>query len=214
MKKVLFFTILIISNYSYSQISTRHFIKGVEIVDYITFELCADSISGINQVELVKEKTNHKIQANIDLMIDFLKNFDYPKDGPLVGRCGVLTFSLINPEFENIELTDSEKKQCLKFRKGKYEYHHINHKSTKVKRGRRIQKEKSYRGNQIYKIVWTSDSTYDLIYHRLTNDKLKYLIGEKIKVEIIKLIGDNGYVYRSTSPNGVVYYGALYKSKN
>ncbi|MGS2727985.1 hypothetical protein ACU8DI_15370 [Psychroserpens sp. BH13MA-6] len=211
MKKILFFITLFISYYSYSQISTRHFIDGVEIVDYVTFELCADSISGINQVKLIKEKTNHKVQANIDGIIDFLKNFDYPKNGPLVGRCGVLTFSLINPEFENIELTDTEKKECLKFRKGQYEYHHINHKSTKVKRGKRIQKEKSHRGNQIYKIFWTSDSTYDLVYYRMSDDKLKYLIGKKIKVEILKLIGDNGYVYRSTNPNGVTYYGALYK---
>ncbi|WP_229720526.1 hypothetical protein [Winogradskyella helgolandensis] len=192
---------------------TRYFIEGVEIVDYVTLEICADSINGINNVELIAKKTTHKNQANIDQLVDYIKSFDYPKDGPLIGRCGNLTFSFMNPEFENLKLNENEIEECSKFRFGNYSYHHINHQDTKIKRRKKIQKEKSYKSRQIYSINWTSNSTYTLTYKRMSDDNLKNLIGEKIEVEILKLLDNDGYVYRSTSPKGIVYYGAIYKSK-
>lgn len=192
---------------------TRYFIDGVDIVDYVTLEICADSINGITNVKWIEKKTTHKNQSNIDQLVDFIKTFDYPKDGPLIGRCGNLTFSFINPEFENLKLNENEIKECSKFRLGNYSYHHINHQETKIKRRKRIQKEKSFKSRQIYSINWTSNSTYTLTYKRMSDDNLKTLIGEKIEVEILKLLDNDGYVYKSTSPKGIVYYGAIYKSK-
>ncbi len=131
----------------------------------------------------------------------------------MIGRCGNLTFSFINPEFENLKLNENEIKECSKFRLGNYSYHHINHKETKIKRRKRIQKEKSFKSRQIYSINWTSNSTYTLTYKRMSDDNLKTLIGKKIEVEILKLLDNDGYVYKSKSPKGIVYYGAIYKSK-
>ena len=192
---------------------TRYFIDGVDIVDYVTLEICADSINGITNVKLIKEKTTHKNQSNIDQLVDYIKTFNYPKDGPLIGRCGNLTFSFINPEFENLKLNEKEIEQCSKFRIGNFSYHHINHLDTKIKRRKKTQKEISYKSRQIYSINWTSNSTYTLTYKRMSDDNLKTLIGEKIEVEILKLLDNDGYVYKSTSPKGIVYYGAIYKSK-
>lgn len=192
---------------------TRYFIDGVDIVDYVTLEICADSINGITNVKLIKEKTTHKNQSNIYQLVDYIKTFDYPKDGPLIGRCGNLTFSFINPEFENLKLNEKEIEQCSKFRIGNFSYHHINHLDTKIKRRKKTQKEISYKSRQIYSINWTSNSTYTLTYKRMSDDNLKTLIGEKIEVEILKLLDNDGYVYKSTSPKGIVYYGAIYKSK-
>ncbi|TBN00930.1 hypothetical protein EYD45_13995 [Hyunsoonleella flava] len=213
MKKILLFGFIIVSINLHSQIMTRYFIEGVEIVDYVTLEICADSINGINNVELIAEKTTHKNQANIDQLVNYIKSFDYPKDGPLIGRCGNLAFSFMNPEFENLKLNENEIEECSKFRLGNYSYHHINHQDTKIKRRKKMQKEKSYKSRQIYSINWTSNSTYTLTYKRMSDDNLKNLIGEKIEVEILKLLDNDGYVYRSTSPKGIVYYGAIYKSK-
>ena len=192
---------------------TRYFIEGVEIVDYVTLEICADRINGINNVELIAKKTTHKNQANIDQLVNYIKSFDYPIDGPLIGRCGNLTFSFMNPEFENLKLNENEIEECSKFRLGNYSYHHINHQDTKIKRRKKSQKEISYKSRQIYSINWGSNSTYTLTYKRMSDDNLKTLIGEKIEVEIIKLLDKNGYIFKSTSPKGIVYYGAIYKSQ-
>ena len=213
LKKIVCFGIFLILSFNlHSQILTRYFIEGVENVDYVTLEICVDSIHGINKVKLIEEKTTHKERLNIDYIIEYIKVFNYPKDGPLMNKCGELTFTFINPEFEKMKLKDYETKECSKFRLGDYNYQHINFTNTKIKRGKRIQKEISHRGRQIYDIKWTSNSTYILTYKRMSEDSFKSLIGKQIDVEIIKLIDDNGYVYKSTSPNGMIYYGVIYKS--
>lgn len=213
LKKILTFGFIIFSINLHSQIITRYFIEGVDIVDYVTLEICADSLTGINNVKLITEKTTHKNQINIDQLIYVIKSFDYPKDGPLIGKCGNLTFSLINPEFENLKLNDAEIKECSNFKIGNYSYSHINHLDTKIKRSKKTQKEISFRGRQIYSIKWTSNNNYVLTYKRMSDDNLKTLIGQKIEVEIIKLIENNGYVYKSISPNGIEFFGAIYKSE-
>lgn len=213
LNKILLFGLFLFSINVHSQIMTRYFIDGVDVVDYVTLEICADSTNGIIKVKLIAEKTTHKNQFNIDQLVDYIKSFDYPKDGPLIGRCGNLTFSFINPEFENLKLNEKEIEECSKFRTGNFSYHHINHQNTKIKRRKKIQKEISHKSRQIYFINWTSNSTYTLTYKRMSDDNLKALIGETIEVEILKLLDNDGYVYKATSPNGIVYHGAIYKSK-
>ncbi|WP_025668134.1 hypothetical protein [Aquimarina megaterium] len=191
---------------------TRYLIENVDIVDYVTLELCADISNGINSVNVVEERTTHKTKNNINKLIDYLKSMEYPKDGPLIDKCRNLTFSFINPSFDKMKLDVQDCDECTKYKYGKYNYHHINYKNTKIKRNRRIQKEIGEKDRQIYKIEWTSNCSYILTYQRMSEPKLRSLIGGKIEVEIIKLLENNGYVYRSIDTKGIVRYGAIYKS--
>lgn len=208
--KVILLLICIICTYNtHSQINTRYFLDDVELIEYVTLEVCADSINGVHTTNLIKEKTTYTNQSNINGLMEFLKNEPYPQDGYLIDTCGNITFSFINSKFENLTLNEEECQKCEKFKKGEYNYSHINFQDVTIKRRGNVQKEMTKKNKQTYDLKWISNCSYVLTYKRFSQAHLRKLIGEQIDVEIIKYVDENTYVYRAKDFKGIIRFGII-----
>ena len=86
------------------------------------------------------------------------------------------------------------------FKKGRFKYGNPNYSSVDIIRGDSIQKELGGNmGNQIYKIDWTSDCSYNLIPKKMSDERLKEKVGSVLHVQIIDILSSRSYVYRSTA---------------
>jgi hypothetical protein len=94
-------------------------------------------------------------------------------------------------------LNKDECNACEQFKTGIYKYKNVLYQDTKIKRKRKVQREIFKGGKQIYFIKWLSDCHYVLTYKRMTEPRLKHLIGKEIDVEIIDFLDDGSYVYKS-----------------
>lgn len=104
---------------------------------------------------------------------------------------GFILFFLITNNY-------SQKKQCLDFKMGKFEYTNPKFSEWKVTRTDSTQTEiSSINGMELKAaIIWNSDCEYVLTYEKTTNLDLKDLIEKKVFVEIFE-IQDLKFKYHS-----------------
>ena len=97
-----------------------------------------------------------------------------------------------------ITINYSQKKKCLDFKTGKFEYTNPEFSEWKVMRTDSTQTEiNSKNGIELNAtIIWESDCKCVLTYEKITNSDFKNLIGKKVFVEIIE-IQDLKFKYHS-----------------
>ena len=87
----------------------------------------------------------------------------------------------------------SQKPDCLKFKKGNFEYTKEEYKRFKVCRDETKQFETDTITGLILEadIVWTSDCSYELTYSKVSFKEAEDALGKTIKVTMLKTDGNN-----------------------
>ena len=196
MKKIVLIALLVFSN-TYGQVQKIFFVEDVKSVDYVTVNFCVNDEAKISEVTIVADKTTYKNEYNIEQLRQYLLGIQYYPDSKLKNNCYNSTFEYINSSYEKKSLNKDECNTCEKFKTGLYEYQHVLYKDTKIKRKRKVQSEIFKGGKQIYYIKWISNCHYILTYKKMTEPRLKHLIGKEIYIEIIDVLDNGSYVYRS-----------------
>ncbi|MBU3013114.1 hypothetical protein KO506_17005 [Polaribacter vadi] len=193
---LLLLALLVFSN-TFGQVQKTFFVEGVKNVEYVTVNFCVNDEAKISEVTIVADKTTYENEYNIEQLRQYLLGVQYYPESKLKNNCYDSTFEFINSSYEKKSLNKDECNTCKKFRTGLYEYKHVLYKDTKIKRKRKVQREIGKEDKQIYYIKWLSGCIYVLTYKRMTEPRLKHLIGKEIHVEIIDILDDGNYVYRS-----------------
>ena len=188
---------MIVSSTIYGQVQKKVFVEDVENIEYVTVNFCVDSDAKISEVTIIRGKTTYENEYNIEQLRQYLLGIQYYPDSKLKNNCYDSTFEFINDTYENKKLNESECKACEKFQTGRYRYEGVLYLDTKIKRKKKIQREISDDDKQIYYINWLNDCTYILTYKRMTEPRFRHLIGKEIKVEIIDILDNGSYVYKS-----------------
>lgn len=117
----------------------------------------------------------------------------------MTNDCWKHVYYFVNEELKIKSLAKDEKLKCRVFHKGKYRYHNPAYINTKIIRRNKRQIEKTEFKNQrqVYKIDWIDNHIYTLRTLKLPLEKDKHKIGGLIYVEIIDIIDDNTYMYKS-----------------
>lgn len=214
MKIIITCILLIVTTTIFGQIQKKFFVDDVKDIEYVTVNFCVNEDAKISKVTVIKDKTTYGNKYNIEQLCQYLLSIQYYPNSKLKNNCYDSTFEFINYNYQNKKLNESECNACDKFKKGIYTYKNILYRDTKIKRRRKIQREIGKKDKQIYFIKWLNNCTYVLIYKRMTAPRLKHLIGKEIHVEIIDVLDDKSYVYRSkTNFNKKVDYGVIKKIK-
>lgn len=195
----------------FSQVQKKFFVDDVLTVDYVTVNFCVGDDARINKVTIIEDKTTYLNKENIQNLKDYLLAIEYYPDSKLRGNCYDSTFEFINSSYQKLKLSEEDCQRCLKFSKGEYLYENVLYTKTKIKRRKRIQREiTTNNGRQIYRIKWNSNCNYILTYLRMSEDRYKHLIGKEILVEIIGILSNDRYVYKSTAEfDGNIVIGVM-----
>ncbi|MFI1770145.1 hypothetical protein, partial [Thalassobellus citreus] len=213
LNKILLLALLIFSN-TYGQVQKKFFVEDEKNVKYVTVNFCVNDDAKISEVTIVADKTTYENEYNIEQLRQYLLGIQYYPDSKLKNNCHYSIFEFINNKYENKSLDEDECNTCEKFRTGLYQYTHVLVKDYKIKRKRKIQREIGKKDKQIYYIKWLSDCKYILTYKRMTDQRLKHLIGKEIEVEIIDILDDDSYVFSSKANFKEIFdYGIIKKIK-
>jgi hypothetical protein len=199
LNRILIIVLLVFAN-SYGQVQKKFFVEDVKSVEYVTLNFCVNNEAKISEVTIIADKTTYENEYNIEQLRQYLLGIEYYPDSKLKNNCYDSTFEFINNEYEYKILNETECNACENFKTGIYKYKNVLYRNTKVKRRRKIQREVFKDGKQIYYIKWISNCHYVLTYKRMTEPRLKHLIGKEIDVKIIDVLDDGSYVYKS-KPN-------------
>ena len=214
MRYKIIFILLLVTSSIYGQVQKKFFVEDVESLEYVTVKFCVDNEAKISEVTIVEEKTTYKNDYNIEQLRQYLLGIQYYEDSKLKNNCYDSTFEFINTKYEKKHLNEAECKACEKFESGLYRYKHVLYRDTKIKRKRKIQREVGKEDKQIYFIKWLNNCTYVLTYKRMSEQRLKHLIGKEIHVEIIDVLDNGDYLYRSKANfEDKVDYGVIRKVK-
>lgn len=125
-------------------------------------------------------------------------------------------YYFVNPKYKTSSLRKEDLQKCRQFKKGEFKYMAAAYNQTRIVRRRKRQIEKSsYKDErQVYKIDWTDENKYVLTTLKLPLHKDKAKIGNVIDVEIIEILDDNSYLYRSSSSKSdKLIFGVIKKVK-
>ena len=211
--KILLLSLLFFTT-TYAQVQKKFFVNDVATIEYVTVNFCVNNKAQISEVSIVADKTTYDNKSNIEQLRAYLLSIEYYPDSKLKNNCYDSTFEFINSSYKKKSLNKEQCLACKEFKTGLFTYKHVLFEDVIIKRKRRVQKEINTDDKQIYKIEWLSDCTYVLTYKRMTEQRLKHLIGEKIQVEIIDIIDGDSYVFRSKANFKDIFdYGVINKIK-
>ncbi len=111
----------------------------------------------------------------------------------------IVCYRFINKDFDNYQLTENEKKLIPKyFKNGTFKYNMPWKKNITKREGN---KQYDYLDDYIseYDIDWYNDDRYTITLINTNNPKYIDTIGEKSYVQIIKVLNDKSYLFRTTS---------------
>ncbi|WP_418637661.1 hypothetical protein [Winogradskyella sp.] len=197
MNKITLLIALLVFSNIFGQVQKKFFVDDVKSIEYVTVNFCVNDEAKISEVTILQDKTTYENEYNIEQLRQYLLGVQYYPDSKLRNNCYDSTFEFINSTYEKKSLNKDECNACEKFKTGIYKYKNILYQDTKIKRKRKVQREIFKGGKQIYYIKWISDCHYVLTYKRMTEPRLKHLIGKEIDVEIIDVLDDGSYVYKS-----------------
>jgi hypothetical protein len=213
MKKIILLLVLVCFKISYSQIQNEFYVDDVDVIEYVTINVCIDDKGDASKVTLVSENTTYKNQQNIDRIIEYGKSIAYRPDSELRNNCYDFTFQFVNIEYQNKELSDSECKKCDIYKKGEFRYVDTLYSDTKIIRRKGIQIEKNDNLKMEFKIDWQSPCEYSLTYLNVSQKEAEYLLGETINIKIIGILENGDYVYYSNLNDQTKITGVIKKIK-
>jgi len=213
-KKLIILILFFVTHLVNSQVKKNFFVEDANGVDYVTVNFCVNNEAKIHKVKIIQEKTTYQNDSIIDGLRDYLLSIEYYQNSKLKNNCYDSTFSFINSEYEGIQQNKNDSIKKSPFLTGHYRYKNPIYSATIIKRGKHIQRENGIKDKQIYSIDWISNTKYKLVYKRMTEKRLKNLIGNEIIVEIMDILPDNSYVYKAESEqNKNATYGVIKKIK-
>ena len=192
-----------------AQIQQEFYVDDATNVELLTVNFCIDSIGKTSSVTIIPEKTTYKNQENIRKVVEYRKNIEYYPDSKLRNNCYDYTFRFIDRKFENKKLDSLKIPKCKLFRNGTFKYNDGINLETIIDRINETQIEKSNDETSKYKIDWTNDTNYILTYIEVSTKESEYLLGEKIYVEIIEILDDESYVYKSNLLDRTIVTGII-----
>lgn len=192
-----------------AQIQQEFYVDDATNVELLTVNFCVDNIGKTSSVTIIPEKTTYKNQENIRQVIEYRKSIEYYPDSKLRNNCYDYTFRFINKKFEDKKLDSLKIPKCELFRRGIFKYNDGINSETIIERNNETQIEKDKNGTSKYKIEWTNDTNYVLTYIEVSDKESQYLLGEKIYVEIIEILEDESYVYKSNLLDRTIVTGII-----
>lgn len=192
-----------------AQIQQEFYVDDATNVELLTVNFCVDNNGKTSSVIVIPEKTTYKNQENIKQVLEYRKSIEYYPDSKLRNNCYDYTFRFINKKFENKKLDTPKIPKCEVFRNGMFKYNDGIYSETTIERNNEIQIEKDKNETFKYKIEWTSDTNYILTYIEVSGKEYDYLLGEKIYVEIIEILEDGSYVYKSNLLDRTITTGII-----
>ncbi|MGL2967058.1 hypothetical protein [Flavobacterium sp. XGLA_31] len=205
--------IICISTNMFSQMQNEFYVDDAEKIDIVTLNFCVDKDGKTMQVKVVPEKTTYKNLENIGRITDYLKGAEYNPESSLSNNCQDLSFSFINQKYQDKHLDASKFALCEKLKIGIFHYDNILFADTEIERTNDIQIEKTSKDIFKYKIEWPEPNKYILTYLEVSDSQYNYLLGEKISVEIIDVMENGEYVYKSEFLNRTFITGIMRKIK-
>lgn len=205
-------------------ITKELYVEFVETIEYLFVEIDInyywDEIKETKVLEkLTTLKDSNKIsfyssESNLIKDIDTLKKASIhstltttvSESGKTISTQGkmkflpvIVCYRFINKDFENYQLKENEKKLISKhFKNGTFKYNMPWKKNITKREGN---KQYDYLDDYTseYNIDWYNDNRYTITL--ITSNDPKYIdkIGEKYYVEIIKVLNDKNYLFRTTS---------------
>lgn len=209
MKKItLVFILFSISKLVSAQ--NNYFVNDVQYVNDVEIDFCIDSIGRVYDVQVNKDFTDYNNNEVIQEIIIKMQELSIP-NVELYNDCHKELFTFINDSLQFSKIEEKDFKHLEKYRIGKFSYAAPRLRSIKIIRKKNKQIEKEEDGVYSYEINWIAPNLYTLKYLEVGNKQLEYLIGELIEVEIIRIIDENSYVYRSRI-KGIQLYGIIKKT--
>jgi len=210
MRRTLFLFFLLTSCFAFSQIQQYFFVDDVDYVEYLYVEICIGEDGKTTSVTEIPEKSTYKNKENINYIIEYRKQFDFYPESKFVNQCFEYSFKLVNSKYESLKATHINCKD--KFERGKFIYISPETvKDVKIIRRKRKQIEKDKTSRSVYKIEWTSSSSYTLTHMKLTEPESQYLIGQKMEVKILDILDDGSYFYYSNLSDRTYGFGIIKK---
>jgi len=211
MNKKIFFLLLFIPIITFSQVQQDFYVQDVETIEYLTLSFCVDNEGKTNSVTIIPENTSYKNNEFIQQVIKYRKGIEYSPNSKLRNNCYESTFNFINHNLKDKKLTSSECQKGNEFRKGRFIYKNSRYSDFIIIRRKNIQIEKNKDEKYTYKIEWLSPCHYTLTYHKVSEKKYEYLIGEIIDVKIIDILKDGKYIYKSNLLDRTILTGMIEK---
>ncbi|WP_136666902.1 hypothetical protein [Flavobacterium sp. H122] len=210
MKTVLYLIFFLSLNLN-AQIQNEFYVDDVENIEYLTVNFCVNNEGKTSNVTVIPSKTTYKNQDIINQVIEYRKSIEYYPDTNLKNNCYDYTFNFVNSKLQKSQLTESDLKLINNFKNGKFKYADIIFPDVTIIRTNENQIEQN--GDEIfkYKIEWTSPNSYSIKYLEVNKKEYEYLLGEKINVEIIKLISPKKYIYKSNLLDRTIITGIIEK---
>lgn len=212
MRTNLIYILLLVSSTIYGQIQDQFFVNDVENIAYITMNICEDADAKISSVTLVEAKTTYANDSYIQHIRKQLLGLQFYPDSKFKNTCYDITYSFINNKYKKKKLNEEECNACVKFKKGRFTYENPMLSEILIERNRKVQKEIYKEYKSVFSIEWISNCSYIMTYKKSTRPRMKHLKGEQIYVDIIDVLEDGSYVYRSeASFRKETYFGVLKK---
>jgi len=196
-----------------TKIQQTYYFNDVDVVEFLTLNFCVDDNGNTKKVAIVPEKTSYKNEKNIKSIIEIRQNLKQDSNSKLKNNCFDYTYEFVNSKYENKHLDESKHKDYENLKEGFFKYNSIVNPNIIIERNKDIQIEKSDKWIAKYKIEWPNEKEYILTYLEINDDRHKYLIGEKIYVEIIDILENGDYVYKSNLLDRTFNVGVISKIK-
>ncbi len=212
-KEIVFLITICFTTNSFSQIENEFYVDDAKKVDIVTLNFCVGKDGKTTQVKVVPEKTTYNNLENIGKIIEYLKSAEYDPENSFSNNCHDLSFGFINQKYQDKHLNSSEFELCEKLKTGSFQYDNPLYADTVIERNNDIQIEKTAKDIFKYKIEWPQPNKYILTYSETSDPQYNYLLGEKINVEIIDVMENGEYVYKSELLNRIFVTGTIRKIK-
>lgn len=182
---------------THAQGQSQFFVDDVESIAYITVKVCVDTDAKVSSVAVVKDKTTYNNNTYTEYIKQSLMGITYFKSSNHKEYCYDRTYSFINSKYKKKKLNEADCNACKKFKKGVFKYAYIAFSDVRVERNHRVQKEIVPEGMSVFSIKWISNCSYILSYKRSSFPEREHLKDEEIYVDIIDVLDDTSYVYKT-----------------
>lgn len=207
--KNIVFVLFLLKMTGFVSAQNSSFVDDIKYINYVLINFCIDSQGRITKTEVNRELTDYNNEDIIQQIINQM-NLQSIDDTTLFNKCHQEQFTFINQSLEFSKIEENDFHKLEKFRKGNFIYSAKKYEKTRIIRKKNKQIEKTENGTNKYEIVWLKPNLFTLKHRKVANKNFKHLIGKIIEVEIISIIDDQSYIYRS-SLNGIEIYGIMEK---
>ncbi len=198
MKHLLFFVLAMISFSCYSQT----FVDDVEKVAVVVIDYCVDKNGKRYDIVINQEKSTYKHKGWQQGCLEHFKKGKLIYPMKMTNECWQSVYYFVNSKYKTYKLPKEDRIKCKVFHLGKFKYESPAYSETIIKRRKKRQIEKGGLGGiQKYKIKWTDNYKYTLETIRMSLEKDKHKEGYLIEVEIIEILNNKTYLYKSYITN-------------